>query len=332
MGVGLEAIGRPLLAAAREADTASEFTDEVARLIRPWIPHDSYLVSGQDPVTGASCLWLADQRYLAELTERLYEIDVPLYWYGPWSAGRAAASAPVRLLDGRRARGSGERTHKLVSLLAEGGRALGSLTLLRVGRQPFTTADVELAGALSEPLAKALRRFIAGGTLRPPRRTVAPGVVTVGADHDVLGITPTARESLRVLRPDDQAVDDRQLVSVLWNTVYLARQGCRRALSRLPTPDGWLAVHAEPYELNGSRAVAVTVEAAQGELLLPVLATWYRASPAELGVVRQVIAGLPSKQVARRLELSVHTVHDHLRSVYRKTGVAGRDELLARLG
>jgi DNA-binding CsgD family transcriptional regulator len=216
--------------------------------------------------------------------------------------------------------------------LTDRGHVLGSLTLVRPDAHPFGDDDVTRAGALAAPLAQAFRQFVAGDVLRPPVRASAPGVVMLGSDHAILGITQTARDSLRVLWPNDPQVDDRKLVGVLWNSVYLARQTGRRAVSRIPTPDGWLAVHAEPFESADPGAVAVTVEPALGEELLPVLAAWYRVTPAELGVVRQATGGLAAKQIARKLDLSLHTVNDHLRSVYRKTGAAGRDELLARLG
>ncbi|SFK08467.1 DNA-binding transcriptional regulator, CsgD family [Amycolatopsis sacchari] len=307
-----------MLLAACEASSAKEFAEEVPGLVRHWIPHDSYLISGQDPVTGAICFWLADQAYLAELIGRVCRIDTPLYWYGTGSAEPAGPRVC-------------ERPHRLITRLADRRHTLGALTLVRTGACPFSGDEVARAAALSGPVAQALRRFIAGTSLPPPPPT-APGVVTVGTDHTLLGITPTARDTLRVLWPDNSAVDDRRLVSVLWNSVHLTRQAGRHTVSRLPTPDGWLAVHAEPLEPDGSAAVGVTIEPARGELLLPVLAAWYGASPAELGVVRQVTAGLPAKQIARRLNLSLHTVHDHLRSIYRKTGVTGCHELHARLG
>jgi DNA-binding CsgD family transcriptional regulator len=41
--------------------------------------------------------------------------------------------------------------------------------------------------------------------------------------------------------------------------------------------------------------------------------------------------GLPARHLSRRLSLSELTVNGHLGSIYRKAGVSGRDELLARL-
>ena len=41
--------------------------------------------------------------------------------------------------------------------------------------------------------------------------------------------------------------------------------------------------------------------------------------------------GLPAKHICRQLQLSVLTVNGHLGAIYRKAGVSGREELLARL-
>jgi DNA-binding CsgD family transcriptional regulator len=55
--------------------------------------------------------------------------------------------------------------------------------------------------------------------------------------------------------------------------------------------------------------------------------------PLSLGqrrVFDQLLAGLSEKQVAGNLQLSRHTVHAHVRDIYRLLGVRSRSELLAR--
>lgn len=48
--------------------------------------------------------------------------------------------------------------------------------------------------------------------------------------------------------------------------------------------------------------------------------------------VAQLLAiGLSEKQVALRLRLSIHTVHDYVKQLHRKLGVSSRGELLALL-
>ena len=56
-----------------------------------------------------------------------------------------------------------------------------------------------------------------------------------------------------------------------------------------------------------------------------------RLSPREREVLAQVRRGQSNKEIGSTLLLSPHTVGNHLRSIYRKLGVNGRHDLLARL-
>lgn len=53
-------------------------------------------------------------------------------------------------------------------------------------------------------------------------------------------------------------------------------------------------------------------------------------SAAERRVFDLLLEGLAEKQVAQRLNISRHTVHNHLREIYRTLDVHSRSELLAR--
>ena len=51
-------------------------------------------------------------------------------------------------------------------------------------------------------------------------------------------------------------------------------------------------------------------------------------SPREIEVVQLLIEGLTTVAIAERLSISPHTVRDHLKNLYRKTGASSRGELL----
>lgn len=61
---------------------------------------------------------------------------------------------------------------------------------------------------------------------------------------------------------------------------------------------------------------------------MPLLA--YDLTPRERDVLERVVAGLPSRAVATELRLTVSTVQD-LKSVFVKTGVRSRSELVATI-
>lgn len=92
----------------------------------------------------------------------------------------------------------------------------------------------------------------------------------------------------------------------------------------------WTAVQAEPLD-DGSGDVAVVIQAADGERILPAFCDWYRITPRERQIIIHLRDAMAPKQIARRLDLSVHTVNDHLKAIHRKTGASSREELLAAL-
>jgi DNA-binding CsgD family transcriptional regulator len=56
-----------------------------------------------------------------------------------------------------------------------------------------------------------------------------------------------------------------------------------------------------------------------------------RLTPGQRRVLRLLLAGLSEKQIAARLDLSRHTVHNHVKEIYRVVGVQSRAELMAIL-
>lgn len=54
-------------------------------------------------------------------------------------------------------------------------------------------------------------------------------------------------------------------------------------------------------------------------------------SPREMQIVRHVMEDLKEQTIARRLGISPHTVHTHLKRLYGKLGVSSRVELILRI-
>jgi len=77
--------------------------------------------------------------------------------------------------------------------------------------------------------------------------------------------------------------------------------------------------------------VAVVLQPATSDQLLPAMAAWHEFTPRQLDVLHLLEQARPIKQIARRLQLSPHTVEDHLKTLYRKTGTNSQQELLAAL-
>jgi DNA-binding CsgD family transcriptional regulator len=57
----------------------------------------------------------------------------------------------------------------------------------------------------------------------------------------------------------------------------------------------------------------------------------YDLTPREEEIVKHIARGRSTRHISGALFLSEHTVHNHLRSVFEKTGVHSRRELVQRL-
>jgi DNA-binding CsgD family transcriptional regulator len=83
--------------------------------------------------------------------------------------------------------------------------------------------------------------------------------------------------------------------------------------------------------LLSDERVAVILEAAQPPSLASLIVDAYGLSEPERVVTQLVAQGLSASAIANRLYLSQYTVQDHLTSIFDKTGVRSRGELVAHL-
>jgi DNA-binding CsgD family transcriptional regulator len=70
---------------------------------------------------------------------------------------------------------------------------------------------------------------------------------------------------------------------------------------------------------------------AHSKLCLDSFCAGHGLSPREQDVIRLLFEGLATSDMADRLNISLHTVRDHLKRVYKKTGTRSRSELLSRV-
>jgi DNA-binding NarL/FixJ family response regulator len=76
---------------------------------------------------------------------------------------------------------------------------------------------------------------------------------------------------------------------------------------------------------------AVVIQPASASDVAPVVALAYGLSARECAVTSLCIEGRPTKDIAERLHLSMYTVQDHLKSIFDKTGVRSRGELVGQV-
>ena len=102
--------------------------------------------------------------------------------------------------------------------------------------------------------------------------------------------------------------------------------------STVKTPAGtWLVLHGGLLGPARSQQIAVFIQRAHPTLVAPLLLAAYGLTPREQEVAQLTLRGAAAAQAAQRLEISPHTVNDHLKSIYEKTGAHTRGELSATL-
>ena len=93
----------------------------------------------------------------------------------------------------------------------------------------------------------------------------------------------------------------------------------------------WLILHGLPLDAGPDRQVAVIIEPADPARIAPLLMAAYELTDREQELTQQVLQGLSTTEIAAALVISVHTVQQHLKSVFDKTGVRSRRELVTKI-
>ena len=230
-------------------------------------------------------------------------------------------------------------TSELRLALVAGGHYWGALNLFRTdARHPFTQEDADAAHELSGPLSLAIRRYQLGGGAAPATRRDS-GVVLFDRRGAVVTANRAARSWLTSLADSwaDGALDTD--VDRVVHEVAAVAAGRRAGvpLCRVRMPDGeWLVVSGSKLgdadgQRDGEVDVAVVLRTGDVRTVAPAFAAWCGLTARETQVLELLASGLSAKHMARGLSLSVMTLNDHLRAIYRKASVRGRDELLALL-
>ncbi|MEO2213539.1 helix-turn-helix transcriptional regulator [Paenibacillus amylolyticus] len=95
-------------------------------------------------------------------------------------------------------------------------------------------------------------------------------------------------------------------------------------------PDGrYLILHASlMQQITGPDQIAIRLEQAMPQDLLPLLAESHGLSSRERELLGYVLRSYSSKEIAAAMHISVYTVQDHLKSIFAKTKVSSRRELI----
>jgi DNA-binding CsgD family transcriptional regulator len=93
----------------------------------------------------------------------------------------------------------------------------------------------------------------------------------------------------------------------------------------------WLTVHASALAHGADGHVGVVVEPSRPVEVEPLVAAAYGLTPREREVLGGLLRGRSTAELAAALVVSPHTVEDHVKSIFERTGARSRQELAARI-
>jgi DNA-binding CsgD family transcriptional regulator len=301
---------------------------------------DACALIATDPVTALFTHgWvqgLPDSLARALITE-LYEQEIADHL--ELAHSRLTTSSRNRGIVLRRLRAEGFECRARTALTLNGD-VWGAWNIYRKAKQPFSEKELDFLRLAALHVARGLR---AASGLEPPER---PAATSFGDAPGVIALNGRREISLRT-GPASAHLEDLSTVGVSGDLLpyavmsVLAQLGPAAGCS---TPSASASLKAqgasgERYTLRACRAerdssgmcaavVVIESTARTGESEWPWLLN--RLTPRERDVVRLVLEGRSTKQVAVRLHLSAYTVQEHLSHACEKVGVRGRQALIAR--
>jgi DNA-binding CsgD family transcriptional regulator len=327
-------------------DFASGAADSLSSLI----PFDGYCVHTVDPGTimftgsvnhqvGCSGSWLAHHEYVVEDVNK---------WSFLANSGRLAGATSIDT-HGQLSRSTRFRTQEAygfgdelrVSLVAD-GIYWGAAGFLRYADRPwFTEVDVRTLVGLAPVMAAGLRRsmLVAAAATAPVGPVdYGPGVVVFDAHGRLESISDAAARWIADMvedPPPDQPSESRmvQAIAARARSIPAGTDPLELAArARVRTRTGrWLLLYGTRLSGDPPGRTAVIIHPATPQDVAPVIALSYGLTARECEVAMQCLQGRATKEIAHALVMSPHTVQDHLKSIFDKTGARSRGELVGQV-
>ncbi|MDQ1537509.1 MAG: hypothetical protein QOE58_1902 [Actinomycetota bacterium] len=324
------------------------FSTQVTEVLSRVVPFERSCWHTVDPGTvlltgslnqnvGCSGSWLAKHEYVLDDVNK---------WAFLARSGRLAGATGLAT-HGDLSRSARHRSHEALgigdelrgSFVVDGAYWAAAGFLRDTGEPCFTDDDVGFLASLSEPIAIGFRRALLAMTVTTVRpRDDGPGVVVFDEDGKAELISPAAErwieQMIEVPPPSVPAASKMvQVVAALTRTSGAGQDPVEvSARARAQTRSGdWLLLYGTRLSGGAGGRTAVIIQPAAPNEVAPLVALAYGLSERECQVTRLSLQGQSTKQMATTLKVSPYTVQDHLKSIFDKTGVRTRGELVGQV-
>jgi DNA-binding CsgD family transcriptional regulator len=322
-----------------------ELLEQVARRVRAVVPYASGGWLSADPATLLKTGGIVEQ-VTRELHVLLFENELFCEDFAKFEqlvrGRRRAASLAIETNDElERSRRFREiyrpngLSDELRVIFRSGSAVLGVGCITRAeGARRFDDSELAFLDAIADPVGEGMRRALVLDEIADPetRAEDVPGMIIVRDDDSIESMTDAGRHWLSEMRLDVGAELD--LPSMVYQLVRRVRtRDSALARGRVRLPSGrWLFVHAARLS-NPEGAAARTVvllEPARRAELAALIVELYGLTEREREVTELLVRGLAVGEIAAALSISPHTVRDHAKAIFAKTGVVSRPELTAK--
>ncbi len=209
----------------------------------------------------------------------------------------------------------------------------GYICLHREAPRAFSRDEARFIQRLAPHLAEGLRMGLLRQACQLHGAQGGPGLVMLAADGGVAGLNDAAREWLDDLGGQADGSDLPIEISAL--AVRLRHlPPTEPAMPRLQvrTRSGrWAVLHGSWMNAPAEKLITVIIQEAAPAEVAPLIMAAYGLTDREMTISALVCQGMSTRQIAGRLHLTADTVQDHLKSVFDRTGVQSRGQLVATI-
>lgn len=200
------------------------------------------------------------------------------------------------------------------------------------GEPPFDADDLDVLRRLSRSLGSSLRvRAMQPVETASERRP--PGVIVLDSNLTAISWTTAAKAWIHAMPAGDMYEAMGMMPALIYAAAGVAEarpSSPARVLTQVGAGD-WMAVEVALLRGANDGGLVVTMRAATADETFGLLCRAYGLTRRERQLVSLIVEGRDTKGITVHLGISRHTVQEHLTSVFEKTGVRSRRQLMALL-
>ncbi len=209
------------------------------------------------------------------------------------------------------------------------GAVWGYMCLHRQRGGVFTQQEQRFVERIGPHLAEGVRLGLLVQCAGRADLAESPGLILLAGDNAVMGHNPAAELWLEELGWQESGAAPIEIHSL---AARLRRADASTSLAplRVRTRSGrWISLQASWVSGGDRSAIAVIIQEATPEEVAPIVMSAYGLTEQERALSGLVFQGRSTHEISQRLHIAEHTVQDHLKSIFDKTGVRSRRELVA---